>query len=145
MAAKKQKEEVTLKNQNDLKERLADLGFDIPEKVSELWDEAGCYLAEGAGIRQKILQNLINKCYPDIPVVDSDKNIAEPPKSLRLKLSEDQIAWLSDFSEYYYGGNPHKCTLIKLSDEDRKESWRRNNKAEVDAMNQVLIPYDDIV
>lgn len=60
-------------------------------------------------------------------------------------LDEGDLAWLKDFSEYYYGGNPHKCKRLALSDADRKESWRRNNRAETDAMNQLLIHFDDLL
>ena len=42
------------------------------------------------------------------------------------------LEFLADFCNLHYHGSPHKVGIIEVTTELRKESYRRNNKAEFD-------------
>lgn len=53
------------------------------------------------------------------------------------KLSDDEVRYLAEFCNIYYHGSPHRAgEFIKATAVIRKESYSRNNKAQIDLFNQ---------
>lgn len=52
-----------------------------------------------------------------------------------LDLSE--LEFLADFCNLHYHGSPHKLRIIEITNEAKKESYRRNNKAQIDVYTKM--------
>ena len=56
------------------------------------------------------------------------------------KLSDNELKYLWSFTQYWHKGNPHKATKkFKCGHRMRTDSYRRNNRAIIDVLNQVFI------
>lgn len=52
-------------------------------------------------------------------------------------LSEEELQFLADFTNFYYHGSPNKCKSIDMSKELRAESYKLNNERERDIFHRI--------
>jgi len=80
-----------------------------------------------------------------------DKKALTCCKSVRLKtmwamdfdylsqLSDEELRFLAEFCNFFYHGSPNRTgSHIKVDQQMRKESYNRNNKAEIDLFNHSI-------
>lgn len=55
------------------------------------------------------------------------------------RLTEAELRYLAEFCNLHYHGSPHRAgEFIAVTPEMRRESYRRNNKAEIDLYNHSI-------
>ena len=55
------------------------------------------------------------------------------------QLSDAELRYLGEFCNFFYHGSPKRAgECIKVTSEMRKESYNRNNKAEIDLFNHYI-------
>jgi len=52
-------------------------------------------------------------------------------------LSDEELKFLADFTNFFYHGSPHKCETIPMPKELRTESYRMNNERERDIFHRI--------
>jgi len=55
------------------------------------------------------------------------------------RLTDEELRYLADFCNIHYHGSPNRAgEYIKVTAEMRRESYNRNNKAEIDLFNHYI-------